>query len=173
MNIKKSFDKEEFDREINPSNGIGKQAFSLISQMTPIVNVDLLIRDMNNRVLVSWRDDLVCGNGWHLPGGVVRFKESLEERVHKTALSELGTDVEIIGKVKEINEIILEQEERGHFISFLYECKAINELQVSQNKTQHNNGDLHWYDCSKDLPLVKGQLDIYSKYLGGNVFEKN
>ena len=173
MNIKTSFDRIEFDKEINPSEGIGNEAFLLVSQMTPIVNIDLLIRDSNNRVLVAWRDDLICGSGWHLPGGVVRFKETLEERIHKTALLELGTDVEIIGNVKEINEIILEQEQRGHFLSFLYECRLTKELKEPAKKKIYNNGDLHWYEFGTDLPLVKGQIDIYSKYLGGNEFEEN
>ena len=43
--------------------------------------------------MFSWRDDEQCGAGWHLPGGCVRLKETLEQRLHVCAKSELGTDV--------------------------------------------------------------------------------
>ncbi|MDR2604028.1 MAG: hypothetical protein LBC55_01570, partial [Desulfovibrio sp.] len=60
------------------------------SSITPMLNVDLLVRDDAGRILLSWRDDALCGTGWHVPGGVVRFQETLAERVRKTALQELG-----------------------------------------------------------------------------------
>ena len=33
-----------------------------------------------------WRDDEQCGAGWHLPGGCVRLKETLEQRLHVCAM---------------------------------------------------------------------------------------
>lgn len=165
MNLKRKFDREKFDREIDPTVGLGKDVFELVSELTPIVNVDLLIRNKNGEVLVSWRDDDICKKGWHIPGGVVRFKETLIERVHKTALSELGTDVIVSDKPLEVNEIILNQSVRGHFISFLYECEICGELSGISDAQCFEEGKLHWYKKGLDEPLVIGQRNIYSKYL--------
>ena len=165
MNLKKEFNKEIFDTEIDPKKGIGTEAFELVSELTPIVNVDLLIRNKDGEVLVSWRDDAVCKKGWHLPGGVLRYKETLIERVHKTAISELGIDVKVSPMPLDINEIILNQSVRGHFISFLYECEPCEELNDVCIEQCFEKGRLHWYKKGEDEPLVLGQRNIYSKYL--------
>lgn len=61
----------------NPSSGLPDELFFYISRVTPMVNVDLLIKDEDGRTLLSWRNDQYAGKGWHLPGGIVRFKETL------------------------------------------------------------------------------------------------
>lgn len=166
INLKEMFDDIVFDKTVDPRQGIGTEALDAISCLTPIVNVDLLIKNPEGKVLVSWRDDDICGSGWHLPGGIVRYKENLLDRVHKTAVAELGVDVNVDEKPLEINEIILEQEKRGHFISILYMCKPVEEISV-KTETTLTPGELHWYDYGKDEQLVKGQRGIYTKYLEG------
>ena len=53
-----------------------EELFRFISTISPLVNVDLLIKDDTNRTLLTWRDDEHYGAGWHVPGGIIRFKES-------------------------------------------------------------------------------------------------
>jgi len=66
------------DKQIlNPRLGLPGEVFLFISRMSPMVNVDLLIKDENSRTLLAWRDDVFSGAGWHVPGGVLRFKEKL------------------------------------------------------------------------------------------------
>ena len=75
--------------------------------------------------MFSWRDDEQCGAGWHLPGGCVRLKETLEQRLHVCAKSELGTDVLCDMKPVLITENI-EPKEIGDepilFLSFTSVC---------------------------------------------------
>ena len=47
----------------NPSMGLPDELFHYISRTTPLVNVDLLIKDENGRTLLSWRDDQYAGKG--------------------------------------------------------------------------------------------------------------
>jgi ADP-ribose pyrophosphatase YjhB (NUDIX family) len=103
--------------------GLPEPVFALISRVTPMVNVDLLIRNERGETLLTWRDDeLYCG--WHVPGGVVRFKERLQQRVDAVARTELGTTVSMRPTPLAINEIItVERAARGHFLSFLFECR--------------------------------------------------
>lgn len=116
---------------IDPAEGLGDELFLVVASLTPIVNVDILIVKVGN-ILRSWRDDEQCGAGWHLPGGCVRLKETLEQRLHVCAKSELGTDVLCDMKSVLITENIGPQRDRGrpHFISFIYRCVLVNEFQL-------------------------------------------
>ena len=52
--------------------GLPEPVFRLLGRITPVVNVDLLVRNERGETLLTCRqDDLYLG--WHLPGGVVRF----------------------------------------------------------------------------------------------------
>lgn len=83
------------DEGIVPENRLGDELFLFASTLMPVVNVDLLVFNDKDQVLLSWRNDPHCGCGWHVPGGCLRFKETLENRVHKTAINEFGVDVEM------------------------------------------------------------------------------
>ena len=61
-----------------------------------MVNVDLLIRNDRREILLTWRHDELY-HGWHVPGGVMRYKERLADRVAAVAHIELGTAVTIKG----------------------------------------------------------------------------
>lgn len=148
----------------NPSAGLPEDIFYYISSVTPLVNVDLLIKDENGRILLSWRDDQYAGRGWHLPGGIIRFRETLETRLKKVAETEVGASVGYDPNPIAINEIINhERNIRGHFISLLFKC-SLSSAFVPENKGISNNskGYLKWHDsCPDDLLKLH---DIYRKY---------
>ena len=68
----------------NPNIGLPEDIFYFLSTIIPMINVDLLIKNEKNQILLSWRDDKYCNTGWHIPGSIIRFKESITERVIKT-----------------------------------------------------------------------------------------
>lgn len=103
--------------------GLPEEVFLFISRLTSMVNVDLLIQDEQKRTLLTWRDDEHFGPGWHLPGGIIRFKEAMADRVRAVARHELGVEVEFEPIPLAVNEMILpEQRERAHFIALLFRC---------------------------------------------------
>ena len=110
-------------RKANPDMGLPEDLFNCVTRMPPIMNVDLLLRDSNNRLLLAWRDDEFSGQGWHIPGGIVGFNETLHYRVKKVAEIELGI---IEGEFSfdpdpiAYNEVFLHRETRSHFFSILY-----------------------------------------------------
>lgn len=162
MNIHEAI--EFLDKQIsNPSEGLPEEIFFFISRLTPMVNVDLLIKDEGGRTLLSWRDDSFAGTGWHLPGGIVRFKEKLEERLQLVAKKEIGTMVEFDPVPIAIDQIICEHNTRGHFISILYKCTLSSKF-IPKNKGLSNkdNGYLKWHSsCPENLVKVH---EIYRKY---------
>ena len=70
---------------VDPRVGLPSEIFYFITRLTPMVNVDLLIKDENGRSLLSWRDDKFSGSGWHIPGGIVRYKEKMKNRLNEVA----------------------------------------------------------------------------------------
>jgi ADP-ribose pyrophosphatase YjhB (NUDIX family) len=112
-------------RIVDATRGLPEEVFLLVTRLTPMINVDLLIRDAGGRTLLTWRDDgYEYSPGWHIPGGIIRYKESREERVQAVALKELGASVRFRKEPLAVKEIIHpERENRGHFISLLYLCE--------------------------------------------------
>lgn len=148
----------------NPSSGLPEDVFLFISRLTPMVNVDLLIKDENGRTLLSWKEDSFYGPSWHIPEGIIRFKEKLETRIKKVAETEIGTAVEVEPVPIAINQIICDHDTRGHFISMLYKC-FLSSKYVPENKglTEKDNGYLKWHDsCPENLVNVH---EMYRKYI--------
>jgi colanic acid biosynthesis protein WcaH len=77
---------------LNPTAGLPYELFLFISRLVPMTNVDLLVYDDEGRILLTWRDEPIHGVGWHVPGGMIRYKETAEDRVRATALEELGLE---------------------------------------------------------------------------------
>ena len=164
MNIQQVI--ELLDKQIsNPRSGLPEEVFLFISRVTPLVNVDLLIKDKLGRTLLSWRDDKYCGKGWHIPGGIVRFKEKLETRVKKVAQTEIGAPISFDPIPVAVNQIIYpKRDTRSHFVSILYKCFLPGTFKP-QNKglSLDDNGYLKWhYFCPDDL--IKPHA-IYKKYI--------
>ena len=148
-----------------PTNGLPDDIFYYISRTTPLVNVDLLIKDQNNRVLLSWRDDEYTGNGWHIPGGIIRYKENIKQRIDEVARTELRASVTCNLEPIAVNEIIADkQRNRGHFISLLFTCYVNEEYEIeNQNLTLSDPGFLKWHQsCPSNLVSWH---EIYRDYI--------
>ena len=109
---------------VNPCSVLPEKVFLLLTRLTPMVNVDLLIKDDTGRTLLTWRDDIYHGSGWHIPGGIIRLKESYTERIAAVARLELGCEINHEESPTVINECIAKKKiNRGHCISLLFQCK--------------------------------------------------
>jgi len=144
---------------VNPEKGLGEDLFLKVSSLVPIVNVDLLVYDSNGRILLTWRDDPHCGQGWHVPGGCIRFKETCAERIRKVAQKELGIryiifDIEPIKVFEIINHEhreIENQNERGHFITLVYRCYAPKDFTIDEQAFKEGEvGYMRWFDQLPD-----------------------
>ena len=129
--------------------GLPDEIFYLISRLTPMINVDLLIVNERNEKLLTWREDQFYGPGWHIPGGIIRFKELTETRISKVAELELGTSVNWEPRPVVIREIMNPNRDiRGHFISMVYKCKLIGPLRIENAASDPEkllNGQWRWF----------------------------
>ena len=132
----------------NPKKGLPQNFFLFLSRVTPLINVDLLIKNKKNETLLTWRDK---GEkhpaGWHIPGGIIRFKEKAHVRLRKVARLELGTQLTFVSKPISINEIHLNQKNRSHFISLLYLCFLKKKLskKLKFNGGTPKSGQWSWF----------------------------
>ena len=153
------------ERVPKPSEGLPDDLFFYISKTTPLVNVDLLIKDENGRILLAWRNDEYCGKGWHVPGGIVRFKENFKDRIKKVAETEIGVDLQFDPAPIAVNEIIIpERDIRSHFISLLYKCFLPSTfIPENEGHSPANAGYLKWHEvCPGNL--LKAH-EMYRKYI--------
>ena len=128
------------------------------SRIMPLVNVDLLLQDVSGRALLTWRDDEFFGAGWHIPGGIIRYKETTADRIRACARQELSAEVSFDQAPLLFSEIIRDQRNRGHMISLLYRCQLLTPL----NEAKRSIGDppapgaWRWHDTApRDLLEVQ------------------
>jgi colanic acid biosynthesis protein WcaH len=150
----------------NAKDGLPIDAFYFVSQLTPLINVDLLIKNKNGQVLLTWRDDRFYGPAWHIPGGIIRFKENIEDRIEKVALIELEASVRFAPEPIHIRGLInSERDVRGHFISLLFLCELTSDLpkETAYIKGDPRPGQWAWHNgAPKDLLKVH---EAFRKYI--------
>lgn len=150
----------------NASDGLPKEVFHFVSRLTPMINVDLLVKNRKNETLLTWREDEFYGPGWHIPGGIVRFKETIASRIAAVAGSELGATVTFKKEPIAMNEVTaVGRNTRGHFISLLYECALTSSpdsrLEYKAGTAKH--GEWAWHArCPDNLISVH---DMYKHFI--------
>lgn len=156
---------------IHAEQGLPEDVFLEISALVPIPNVDLFILDEEERLLLTRREDKFFGKGWHLPGGCIRFKETMLERVSKTAQAELGTTVRVDEKPLTIKDVIIrekrpgltDQNARAHHLAVLFRCFVDDSEYIDQMIVK---GEAGWFNkIPKDiLPVHEVYNDIFLEY---------
>jgi len=150
----------------DPCQGLPEDLFLFISRIIPMVNVDLLIQNPAGQSLLTWRDDGYEAPGWHLPGGILRFKEPIARRIQAVAATELGARVRFDQGPLAVNEIRHPTRKvRGHFISLLYRCVLESPPEPGLQSTGSHPlpGQWAWHcGCPAELLAVH---DIYRPYL--------
>lgn len=146
-------------KDCKPEKGLGQELFLLVSSLTPIVNVDLLVYNPKGQFLLTWRDDPHCGQGWHVPGGCVRFRETCEERIKKVAQRELCINAICFDKdpikffeiISHEHRDIENQNERAHFITLVYKCYAPANFSIKNQSVKEGEvGYMQWFDHLPD-----------------------
>lgn len=156
----------------DPSKGLPEEVFRFASSIVPMINVDLLIKNEKGETLLTWREDEFYPSGWHIPGGIIRYKETASERIMAVASNELGVSVFHSDTPLAISELIMKEPSwrvRGHFISFLYDCKLLGEPSVSRTDkgVAPKPGEWDWHgNCPENLYAAQ---EIYRKYISGTI----
>ncbi|MCR8632483.1 NUDIX hydrolase [Paenibacillus radicis (ex Xue et al. 2023)] len=147
-------------------DGLPEDLFLFVSRLTPLICVDLLIKDDEDRTLFTWRDDEIFGRGWHLPGGVIRHNERFEDRILKVGQIELGANLAFDPEpCRFIQDLDISKRDRGHFIAFLYRCRLLSQPDESirySSAGEPRVGEWAWFS-GKPEALLKVH-EVYEPY---------
>ncbi len=75
------------------NNWLSQNDFEFIYQRVPRLCVDLILLNSQNEILLTKRYAEPHLGKWHIPGGNIRFKESVRDAIHRLAKGELKIDV--------------------------------------------------------------------------------
>ncbi|MEK9182889.1 MAG: NUDIX domain-containing protein [Patescibacteria group bacterium] len=102
-----------------PHAGLPQPVFDALCGLVPFVACELVIVGKKG-ILLTWRKDK-WWLGWHFPGGLLRYRESFEERIQAVARKELGINVI---DYKFLFAKDCSQGERGHVVSLVFRCET-------------------------------------------------
>jgi colanic acid biosynthesis protein WcaH len=154
------------EREVSDAKRLPLEIFKFVSRHAPLVCVDLLIQNKQRQTLMTWRDDVYFGHGWHFPGGVVLHKESLIEHAKRVAREELQVQIRVdpipLGFLQYFHQ---DRAERGHQLIFLMRCHSEsppNPIYRFQEGTAPRIGQWAWHSKAPDdlLPVQRAYADI-------------
>ncbi|GCE17202.1 NUDIX domain-containing protein [Dictyobacter kobayashii] len=103
-------------------------ALLTLGQISPILSACVIIEKDGDVLLVDRSD----GMGYTIPGGIVRYKETLEECVRREASEETGYDVAITGIVGVYSSV--DRDPRFRAVSIAYRGYI-------QGGSEHNSGE--------------------------------
>ncbi|MGI3775919.1 MAG: hypothetical protein ACRYGC_01375 [Janthinobacterium lividum] len=116
--------------------------FRFVTEVAATPNVDLLVHDAAKGVLLAWRDD-PFGQGWHVPGSIIRHREEIAHRLAACARDELGCDVTATAGPVAILQIF---DDRGHSLSLCFAATlAGTPARVLASGATPERGDLRWF----------------------------
>lgn len=83
------------------------QEFLRIIEATPLVSIDLILRNAAGEILLGWRNNRPARDAWFVPGGRIRKGETLAAAQARISAVETGqrlTDGRLIGAFEHIYE---------------------------------------------------------------------
>jgi ADP-ribose pyrophosphatase YjhB (NUDIX family) len=125
-------------------------------RLPPIPGVAAIVVQEEKLLLVQRSD----GMGYALPGGVMRWNESIEESVRRETREETGYDVEVQGLFN--NYSGPGRDDRFSSLCLAYEAKV-----TDGRLTPSNEGIPHWVPLSEvlDLNLAFDVQEVVTDYL--------
>ena len=105
-----------------------------------------------------FRDDGFYGPGWHLPGGIIRFREKVKSRILITLAKELNIkkgDINLLSLISCVEVINSKKILRSHFLSFVYLVKLSkknNKFPFFDENKVYRHGDIAYHQkCPENI----------------------
>lgn len=143
------------------------QVFKTVISSTPLISIDLVVRNNQNQVLLGKRLNAPAKGFWFVPGGRVQKDEILDDAFTRLIKEELGT--EVVVKRSEANflgvyehfyeENVFDDTATTHYIVLGYEIQLHQNQVISLPKIQHE--DYMW--MTEQELLNNDLVHLYSK----------
>jgi len=122
---------------------ISDKQFLHIIDNTPLVSIDLIIEDIQGKVLLGKRTNRPAQGYWFVPGGRIRKNETIADAITRISSTELGVDlsindVQLLGAYDHIYEdnYLGEDGINTHYVVLAYSLKLPGVIGVSVDKIE-------------------------------------
>lgn len=115
-----------------------------VIKKTPLVSIDLIIRNKLNEVLLGLRNNEPAKNFWFVPGGRILINERISNALERIAYDEIGinltfNDTRFLGVFEHFYQENFAQEQGfgTHYVVLAYEInisKSLHELPKDQHR---------------------------------------
>ncbi len=146
---------------------LSREVFLQVVKNTPLVSIDLIVRDGQGKVLLGRRANEPARGSWFVPGGSIRKDERLDQAFRRICRAELGFELEreqaqFLGVYEHLYPANF-AEEPGfgtHYVVLAYEF-PLPQGAVPEPDGQHDN--LQWFPVPGLLrePAVHPNVKAY------------
>ncbi len=139
---------------------LDKDTFSTVIKNTPLISIDLIVKNGEDKILLGKRLNKPAKNSWFVPGGRVFKDETIEDAFKRTCKDELGKTYEINSATFKgiyqhfYDDNVFNDKFSTHYIVMAFEL-AINE-NLSLDTIQHEK-----YKWIKEDELLNSK-EVYS-----------
>ena len=149
---------------------LNKKIFSTVIDSTPLISIDLVIRDHHGEVLLGKRNNRPAQGFWFVPGGRIYKNEPLACGFKRLMKSELGfvlpiSDAYYIGLFEHFYEdSVLSKDISTHYIVNAFEVVLSESQSLSIVKTlpKEQHQAYSWF--SDDDLLKNDQVHLHTKW---------
>ncbi|WP_409339892.1 GDP-mannose mannosyl hydrolase [Lelliottia wanjuensis] len=140
--------------------------FQLIVKNTPLISIDLIVKNNQGKVLLGQRLNQPAKGYWFVPGGRVFKDELLDEAFRRTGREELGLEINIhSAKFVGVYEHFYADNFSGndfttHYVVHCYEI-LVDDQQLLMTLPLEQHDRYQWFDI-KDL-LVDASVHLYTQ----------
>lgn len=132
--------------------------FRSIIELTPLVSIDLVVKNAQGKYLLGLRTNRPAKNFWFVPGGRIQKNESLAAAFKRLTKQELGKELSIeharlLGPFDHFYEdCVFGCETSTHYVAIAYE------LTVDQITSLPNQQHSEYYWASIDEIILKNDI---------------
>lgn len=121
------------------------ETFKSVIQHTPLISIDLIVRNEQGEVLLGKRVNAPAKGSWFVPGGRVRKNETLDDAFVRLVKEELGiesginrADAKFLGVFEHFyDDCVFGGDLNTHYIVIAYELNINAQDNLMVNKKQH------------------------------------
>lgn len=142
-----------------------KNTFSTIIASTPLVSIDLIVKNTQGQYLLGYRNNRPAQGYWFVPGGRILKDESMDDAFLRLTQGELGiassrNTARFLGPFEHFyNDYVFGEEHSTHYVVLGYELHLDIDL-PDLPKDQHNK--YAWF--SSDELLSRDDVHKHSKW---------
>ncbi|WP_104494920.1 GDP-mannose mannosyl hydrolase [Acinetobacter indicus] len=131
------------------------ETFKSVIQHTPLISIDLIVRNEQGEVLLGKRVNAPAKGYWFVPGGRVRKNETLDDAFVRLVREELGIgsgmtreDAKFLGVFEHFyDDCVFGDNVSTHYIVLGYEISGLHSGKIHQNIDQHESYQLFDISC--------------------------